>query len=148
MLRHRQRIGFRSGSGSNIDVPAGLNDSVKRASVDHEILDWQKRSGVERLDPYRVSVLKSPHVNLAGRSLARSVRNSVDYQRAHSANTLAAIGIESDRILASFTEHLIENIEHLKKRGLGRDIFGFVILKRSGGAPILLPPDFQLKVHL
>jgi hypothetical protein len=61
-LGNWQRVCFRGGSGPNHDVPAGLDDTIKGASVKHEILDRRECGGAERLNPDGVSFFKSPHI--------------------------------------------------------------------------------------
>src|SRR5260370_41702096 len=66
MFGYRQRVCFRGGSGSSNDVAAGLDDAVKGASVDYEILDRREGGGAERLNPDGISFLESPHIKVAG----------------------------------------------------------------------------------
>ena len=76
-----------------------------------------------------IAVLELTHVELAGSNLAvRSVGMTVDIERAHTADTLAAVVVECDRtgipatlvycnrVIALTYQLIVEDIEHLEER--------------------------------
>ena len=60
---------------------------------------------------------KPADIELAGRrsTLGLSVRSTIDVERAHTADTLAAVVVEDERFVAGCNKFLVENIEHLKE---------------------------------
>ena len=84
------------------------------------------------VDGDSVTVLELAHMELACCNLTvRSVRMAVDIERTHTAYTLAAVVIEgyrtgilatlvySNRVIALTYQLIVEDIEHLEKRGIG-----------------------------
>ena len=63
----RNRVGFRFGPRMVADVTARLDDPVKCAAVDDQIVDHRKCPGPPWLDVDFGSVLEVTHVQLAGR---------------------------------------------------------------------------------
>ena len=110
----------------------------KARAIDDQIADDGKGAGPPRLDDDRVAVVESPHVELAGRRLARrAVGLAVDHHAAGAANPLAAIVVERDRLLPVLDQLLVEHVEHLQKRHVGRDVVELVGLElaRATRAP-------------
>ena len=106
--------------GVDGDVAAGLDDAVERAAVDDEVVHDRERSGAERLDVDHVAVVELAHVELARRRAALgAVRLAVDHHPARSADALAAVVLERDRLLALVDEPVVEDVEHLEKRHVG-----------------------------
>ena len=63
-----------------------------------------------------VTVFELTHVELtSGCGLFGPVRLPIDHQRAHPANTLAAIVVECDGFFAVLNQALVDDIEHLQK---------------------------------
>ena len=54
------------------------------------------------------------------------MRTAVDVQRAHTADTLAAVVVERHGLLALVDQVVVQNIQHLEKRGVGGDVLDFV----------------------
>jgi len=54
------------------------------------------------------------------------VRTAVDVQRAHTADTFAAVVVERHGLLALVDQVVVQNIQHLEKRGVGGDVLDFV----------------------
>ena len=110
-LGNRNAVGVNRRSGAHIHVPARSDDAVKSLAIDNQVADDREGIGPEWLDPNRVIVRKLAHVQLAGRHTAvLTVRNAVDGQRTGSANPLAAVMIEMNRLLATFHQALVNNI--------------------------------------
>jgi hypothetical protein len=76
------------------------------------------------------------------------MRLAVDHHATHSTNPLPAIMIEGNRILALTDQTLVENVEHLEKRHLVRDVVHLIGLKASRRIGIRLPPNLEGDVHL
>ena len=124
--------GILSRTGIDGDESTCLKYLVKSAAVHHKVLDDRETGASPRLDGDSVAVLELTHVKLAGSNLTvRSVRMAVDIERAHTAYTLAAVVIEgyrtgilatlvySNRVIALTYQLIVEDIEHLEKRGIG-----------------------------
>jgi hypothetical protein len=116
--------------------------------VDHEVLDDRERGRPPRLHHDLVAVGELAHVELAGGgAFRRPVRAPVDHHRARSADALAAVVVEGDRLLAGRDPSLVDDVEHLEERHLGADVLGVDLLERTGGAGAGLSPDSELEVH-
>ena len=55
--------------------------------------------------------------------------------------------IEGHRFLAFFRQPVVNDIEHLEERSLGRNVACRYFLKLSLTAPLLLPPNLEVEVH-
>src|SRR5690606_27097466 len=71
-------------------------------------------------------------------------------ERAHAADALAAIVIERDRLFAALDELLVEDVEHLEERSVGRNVPDLVGDERARALGVLLAPDVegQVQAHL
>ena len=99
---NQDRIRFRRRTGPRGNESAGLDDSIERAAIDHQIFHDRKALHPKRLDHDRLAIAKFAHVKLAGcAGMIRSVRFAVHGQRTSSANSFATIGIERDRFFAA-----------------------------------------------
>ena len=135
-------------TGAHIHIPPRGDDAIKGTAVDHQVANHRKRIGAKRLDPDGVAIGKFTHVQLAGRHAALlAVRDAVDRERARPANAFAAIVIKMNRLLVFFDEPLVDDVEHLKKRGFGGDVWRIVSLYSALGVGPGLPPNFQCQVH-
>ena len=56
--------------------------------------------------------------------------------------------IERDGFFAASDEVVIDDVEHLEERAIWRDVLCLVGFDAAGGLPVLLAPDFEVKVHL
>ena len=120
---------------------SGLQDLVVCRAVHHEVLDDGEGSRTPRFDGDRGAVLEFAHVDLAGRgTLARAVCVAVDVQRAHAADTLAAVVVEGHGLLALVYEVVVQDVEHFEERGVGRDVLHLVGLEGPFGFSVLLTP--------
>jgi hypothetical protein len=89
--------------------------------------------GAPRLDGDGLAVLEAAHVQLAGGGARFGpCGDAVDHQRAGAADALAAVVVEGDRLLALRDQPLVEHVEHLEERHVGRD----VVDGRSDEAPL------------
>src|SRR4029079_16328841 len=108
-------IGTSAGSGRN--KSAGLNHAIKRAAINDQVSYDRERPRAPRLDSQKLAIPEVPHVQLTGRrSPKRAVRHSVDHHSARSADSLAAIVIERNRIFAALNQAFVDDVEHLEKR--------------------------------
>ena len=95
------RIAVLGAAGRDGDESAAGDDAIERAAVDDQILDDRKRFCAPRFEVQNVAVLEVAHVELANRRCRlRTVRDAVDHESARTANSFAAIVIESDRFFA------------------------------------------------
>jgi hypothetical protein len=147
-LGNQGRIRVDRRTGAHIDITTCGDDAIKGAAVDHQVANDRKWIGAKRLDPDGIAIGKFPHMKLAGGHAALlAVRDAVDRERARSADAFAAIVIEVDRLLIFFDQALVDDVEHLKKRGLGGNIRRIVCLNPTLGFGPGLPPNFECQVH-
>src|SRR5262249_19825817 len=108
----------------------------------------RKRLRTPRLDRDRVAILELAHVELAdGRTAIGPVRDAVDDEAAHPADAFAAVRVECDRILALLDEALVDDVEHLEKRHVSRNVVGDVVDHPSSRRRPSLSPDLQVQTH-
>src|SRR5258705_11949353 len=128
MLGNQDRVRFWRGACARGNESTGLHNAIQRAAIDHQIFHERERSYAKRLNYDRRAVAKLSHIKLAHSArMIGSMWFAVNRQRASAANTFAAIRVERDRFLSAFHQSLIENVEHLQKRGVRRNIAHFVI---------------------
>jgi hypothetical protein len=72
---------------------------------------------------------------------------SVDHHSTAATDALPAIVVEGNRLLSLDEQTLVENIEHLQERHLGRDLVELVGLKPAEDLRPRLPPNLQSDVH-
>ena len=68
---------------------------------------------------------------------------SVDIERAHTADTLAAIVVEHNRFFTLVDELLIEYVEHFEERAVGGNILEGVLLESPFFFRAFLTPDSE-----
>ena len=148
LLRNRNGIAVGHRVGAYRDEAAGLQDLVVCAAVDHEVAYYGECGRAPRLDYDRLAVAELTHIDLAGgHGLLGSVGMSVDMQRAHTADTLAAVVVEGYRLLACMDKVVVENIHHFEERCVGRDVLDLISLERSVRFSVFLTPYLQCKIH-
>src|SRR5947208_2465451 len=131
------------------DEAARLDDSVKGAPVDDQILDDRERSGAPGLERQAITVPEAPHVELAdGGGALGSVRDAVDHEATGAADTLAAVVLERDRRFAAIDQLLVDDVEHLEKGHVRADVLRLVGDQAAAGARALLAPHPERQVHL
>ena len=140
-LRNRNSVGVGHRVGAYRNVTTGLENLVVSTTIHYEVLDHGEGSRAPRLDRDRVAILELTHVDLAGRSgLTGTMSKTVDVQRAHTADTLAAVVVESHGILTLVYEVVVQNIEHFEERGVGRDVLNLIGLECALRFCVLLTP--------
>src|SRR5258706_6155866 len=72
---------------------------------------------------------------------------SVNEEPPRAADALAAIVLEGDGLLAVLYELLVQDVEHLEERHLGRHATDLVRDESSRRRRIFLPPDSQCEFH-
>ena len=88
-----------------------------------------------------------------GGGFLRSVRGAIDDHAAGSANALSAVVVERDRLLAVPDEALVEDVEHLQERHVGRHLVQLVadhlavLLEVLLRALLGLAPDVEGDLH-
>jgi hypothetical protein len=75
-----------------------------------------------------------------GRTLG-AVGHAVDDHAACSADALAAVVVEGDRVGALLDQPLVDHVEHFEKRHIWANIFGRVADHLALGLAVLLAPD-------
>src|SRR5437660_975477 len=92
--------------------------------------------------------MKMPHMQLAGsRSLQRTMCAAIDVHGTHSANSFAAVVIESNRFFAFADKTVIEYIEHFKKRHVRAHSGHIIVFEMTFAGRTFLPPDFKFEVN-
>ena len=113
-------------AGADVDVATGGDDAVEGSAVRDEIFDDGKRIGAKGLDPDGIAVTEFPHMYLAsGNPSVLGVRDAVDGEGAGTADALAAIVVEVNRVVALLDDALVDDVEHFQKGGfLGNAVGG------------------------
>ena len=98
-------VGIGGAAAVHRHVAAGLLNLVKGVAVDHEVAHDGEGCRAPGLDGDGVAVVEFAHVQLAGGdALHEAVGVSVDVERAHAADALAAVRVEHYGFLALFDE--------------------------------------------
>ena len=116
-LRDEDGVGILWSTCADGGVATCLDDFVEGRAIDHTVLDDRETSRTPRLDGDDVALVEFAHVKLAsgGSTLGLAVRRTVDVERAHAADALAAVVVEHERLLAFLNQLLVEDVEHLKE---------------------------------
>lgn len=115
-LRDRKIVGILCAAAVERHIAAGLLDLVERVTVYHEVLDNRESCRTPGLYGDGLAVSETTHIELAGgRAGGGTVGMSVDIERAHAADTLAAVVVEHNRLLAFLDKSLVENVESLEE---------------------------------
>ena len=147
-LRHEDQVGVGRAPGGRGDEAAGLDDPVERAAVDDEVADDRERACPPRLHGDLVAVVELAHVQLArGGAGLGTVRPAVDHHRARTADALAAVVVERDRLAAVGEQLLVEDVEQLEERHVGADVRDVEVLELAGRGRALLAPHPELQIH-
>ena len=145
---HQHGVRFRRAAGVRADEPARLDDTVEGRTVHDEVPDHRDGLRAERFDHDRVAVLEGPHVELTGRRrLHGTVGAPVDHHPAGAADALAAVVVERDGVLPLRDQLLVEHVQHLEERHVGRDVLHGIDLEAPGVLGVLLAPDFEREIH-
>ena len=109
-----------------------MENLVVSTAVYDKVFDNGECSRTPRLDDDCLAILELTHINLAGsNALLRTVSMTVDVQRTHTADTLAAIVVECNRLLAFVYEVVVENVQHFEERCIGRNVLNLVLFELS-----------------
>ena len=101
-------------------IATGLDDLVESGAIDHAVLDNGEAGGAPGLHGDGVAIVELTHIELAGgcAALGLAVRCAVDIERAHTADTLAAVVVEDERLLAGCDELFVHDVEGLEEGGV------------------------------
>ena len=155
VVRNEDIVGILGGTGTDGDESAGLEDLVKRTSVDHKVLDDREGGASPRLHSDSSSVLEMTHEQLTGGNMVvRAVGASVNIEGTSTADTLAAVMVERyrtaalaaaldrDRVATLADKLLIQNIKHLEERCIFLNTRNMISLEMSFFLGVLLAPYF------
>jgi len=147
LLGNEDGVGILSLTGTDGGIAASLNDLIEGIAVNHTVLDDGEGSRAPRLDGDDVTIIEAAHVELTGggTTLRLAMRRTVDIQRAHTADTLAAVVIEHEGFLALVDEFLVQDVEHLEERGVIGDVVHFVRIEVTRIFRTILTPKFNRK---
>ena len=120
LLGDEDGVGILSLTGADGGVAAGLDDLVESGTIDHAVLDDGETGRAPGLYGDGFAIAELTHVELAGcgAALSLAVRCAVDVERAHTADTLAAVVVEDERLLAGYDEFLVHDVEGLEEGGV------------------------------
>ena len=120
LLWDEDGVGVLSLTGADGGVAASLDDLVEGGAIDHAVLDDGEAGRAPGLHGDGVAILELTHVELAGGSAAfgLAVGRAVDVEGAHTADTLAAVVVEDERLLAGSDELLVHDVEGLEEGGV------------------------------
>ena len=115
-LGDREGVGILCTATIEANIAACLLDLVERVTVYHKVFYHRECSRTPRLYSDCLAIGETAHVKLAGSgACSGAVRMTVDIKRAHTADTLAAVVIEHDRLFTFLDKALVENIESLEE---------------------------------
>ena len=131
-LGNRNAVGIGYTTCVDADETSGLHDLVVRATVHHKVFDYRERARAPRLNRDSLAIMETTHVELAGcYLLVGSVRVSVDIQRAHTADALSTIVVESDGVFVLSNQLFVEDVHHLQERSALENVLQFVGLEMT-----------------
>ena len=125
MFWNRNRVGIRHTARGGADVSSSLDDLVECGTVYHKVTDDRERLGTPGLNPNVIAIMELAHVQLTGGdAVIVTMRATVDIESAHAADALATVVVEAHGMgYAVVDELLVQDVEHLKERAVGRDAF-------------------------
>ncbi len=148
LLRDGEVVGIGGTAAVERHVTACLLDLVERVTVDHEVANHRERSRTPRFDSDFFLVMEFAHVELACRdALHGAVGMAVDIERAHAADTLAAVVVEHHGFLTLVDELLVEHVEHLEERAAGRHVLYTVFDELARFFGTTLTPNLQIYIY-
>ena len=120
LLGDEDGVGVLSLTCADGGVAAGLDDLVESGAIHHAVLDDGETGRAPGLHGNGVAIVELTHVELAGggAALGLAVRCTVDVERAHAADTFAAVVVEDERLLAGLDELLVHDVESLEEGGV------------------------------
>ena len=160
LVRDKNVVGILGGTSSDRDESSSLKDLVESAAVNNQVLDYRKSSASERLYSDGSAILEVTHEKLTGGDvIVRTVRATVNEQRAGTADTLAAVVVERHRTAAlaasvngywivTLTDQLlIEDVKHFEERGVLLYSGNMISLKMTLFLGVLLTPYLKIEIH-
>ena len=149
VMGNQRSVGLGCIPGIDGNISTRLNDAVERRSIDDQITNNRKRLGQPRFDDDRIAVLKTAHVQLAGRgTTVRTVRLTVDHHSAGSTNSFPAIVVERDGLFPFGDQLFVQDVEHFEEghiRGNAADGIGLQTTRLLWAS---LSPDLQREVQV
>ena len=141
--RNRDGVGIGDTARSCADVASRLNDFVKSGAVYHEVTNDREGFSAPRFNPDIVAILELAHVELAGgNAIVIAVRPTINIKPTHATDALATVIIEANGMgYAVIDKPLIQDVEHLKERAIGRDVIQRIGLEMALGAGVFLSPN-------
>jgi hypothetical protein len=152
-VRNKDIVGVLSRTGAYGDESAGLKDLVKCCTIHYEVLDYRESGTSPWLYRDGSAVFEVTHEKLAsGHMVIRTMCTTVNIEGACTADTFATIMVEGYRAAALATflysyriitfpdKLLIEDIKHLKERGILFNTRDMISLKMSLGFGVFLTP--------
>ena len=124
LLRNQNGVSILSLTCADGGVATSLDNLVESSTIHHTVLDDGECSRTPRLDSNHIAIVETTHVELASSSaaLGLSVGRTIDIERAHTADSLAAVVVEHERLLALIDEFLVHDVEHLKEGSVVGDV--------------------------
>ena len=150
LLRYQDSVSILSLTCADSGVTTGLDNLIEGTAVNHTVLNHGEGSRTPRLYGDNVAIVEATHVELTGSSaaLGESVRRTVDVERAHTADTLAAVVIEYEGLLTFVDELLVQDVEHLEERGIIGNIVHLVLIEMSLVLGAVLAPELYCKANI
>ena len=148
VLRDRSCVGIGSAATVERYIAAGLLDFVECVAVNHEVTDNRECSRAPGLDGDGVAIVEFAHVELAcGDALNGSVGMTVDVERAHAADTLAAVAVENNGLFVVLNELLVEHVKHFEERRACRNVVEVIVDELTLLFRTTLTPDFEIYAY-
>ena len=143
MFWNRDGVGIGDTARGGADVASRLDDFVEGGAVHHEVADDRESLSAPRLNPDVIAILELAHVELAGgNAIVIAVRPTINIKPTHATDALATVVIEANGMgYAVIDKPLIQDVEHLKERAIGRDVIQRIGLKMALGSGVLLTPN-------
>ena len=150
LLRNQDSVGILSLTCANRCVATSLDNLIEGTTVDHTVLDDREGSRTPRLDGDDITIVEAAHIQLTGGSatLGESVRRTIDVERAHTADTLAAVVVEHEGLLAFVNQFLVQDVKHLEERGVVGNVVHLVGVEMSLVLGAILAPELYSKADI
>ena len=149
LFGHWYDIGIGHTSRGDTDIASRLDDFVESRTVNHKVFDDGEGLGTPWLYPDFVAVVEMTHKELAGGyTVVIAMGTAVDVKSTHTTNSFTTVVVETDRVGYLVGDQLlVEDVEHLKERTVGRDVVNLIGLKTAFGLCVLLTPNMQSEIH-
>ncbi len=150
LLGDEDGIGILSLSCAHAGIATSLDDLVESATVHHAVLDDREAGRAPWLHGDDVAILEAAHIELAsgGSTLSLSMRSAVDVKGAHATDTFATVMVEDKRLFAIIDKFFVEDVKHLKERGIVRDVLHLVLIEITFLTWTVLTPKLYCKADI